>query len=650
MSNRNTVLGFVFIFAILIGYYLITSPSKKELLERQHKMDSLAMVKRQQDSIAFLGRMKESQQQAPKERADSLAVKAQEKPTGKFSDLRDQFGVFAEASRGKEKMFYLESDLAKIGVSTKGGRITYVELKKYKTYDNHPLILIQSDTNQFGFTFFAGNRTINTSQFYFQPYWPDKSLEGQDTIRVSGTQEAQFALRLYTDNGDSSLNMNSYIEYLFNIRGDNYMLNYTVNIVNLDKTIDATRGYIDFEWSADLLKQEKIADRFNGSTVYYKVDEDKVQNLSESKNSEVSLKDKIKWVSFKEPFFSSTLIANTNFVDPIMRVSTAATAPSPRYLRSVYFKVGVPYASSPNESIGMSLYFGPNKYSILKKYRLDLERQIPLGWSFFLMQWINRYAVLPVFTFLGSFGWNYGIVILVLTILLKIVLYPIAYKSYLSSARMKVLKPEVDELNLKFPKKEDAMKKQQAMMALYKKAGVNPMAGCIPVLLQLPILLAMFRFFPASIELRQQSFLWASDLSSYDSILDLPFKIPFYGDHVSLFCLLMTISTIIYTWLNNQMMGTGSQQMPGMKTIMYIMPVMFLGVFNNYSSGLSYYYLLVNLITFAQMYVFRLVVDEEKIHRQIQENKAKPGKKSSFQKRLEDMAKKRGYNPYQSKK
>jgi YidC/Oxa1 family membrane protein insertase len=311
----------------------------------------------------------------------------------------------------------------------------------------------------------------------------------------------------------------------------------------------------------------------------------------------------------------------------------------------MYYKVGIPYAGVADEAIGMSLYFGPNKYNILRKYKLDLERQIPLGWSFFLMQWINRFAVLPVFNFLGSFGWNYGIVILVLTILLKTVLYPVAYKTYLSSAKMRLLKPEVDEISQKYPKKEDAMKKQQATMAMYKKAGVNPMSGCIPVLLQMPILIAMFRFFPASIELRQEAFLWANDLSTYDSVLSLPFTIPFYGDHVSLFCLLMTISTIIYTYMNNQMMGSGAQQMPGMKTMMYLMPIMFLGIFNSYSSGLSYYYLLVNLITFAQMYIFRWFIDEDKLHKKIQENKLKPVKVSGFQKRLEDMAKKKGYNP-----
>jgi len=265
-----------------------------------------------------------------------------------------------------------------------------------------------------------------------------------------------------------------------------------------------------------------------------------------------------------------------------------------------------------------------------------------LGWGFFLLAWINIYLVIPVFNILGSFGWNYGIVILVLTLILKLFLLPIAYKTYTSSAKMRVLKPEVDEINAKYPKQEDAMKKQQAVMNLYKRAGANPMSGCIPMLLQMPILIAMFRFFPSSIELRQKSFLWATDLSSYDSIWNLPFEIPFYGSHVSLFTLLMTISTIFYTHLNNQMMSSQSNQLPGMKTMMYLMPIMFLGLFNNYASGLSYYYLLANLITFAQMYLFRFVINEEKLRIRIEENKKKPVKKSAFQQRLEEAAKQRG--------
>jgi YidC/Oxa1 family membrane protein insertase len=337
------------------------------------------------------------------------------------------------------------------------------------------------------------------------------------------------------------------------------------------------------------------------------------------------------------------LIAKDYFRNANVKAFTDEEREDP-YLRTMESNIAIPFNLTEDNNIPMSFYFGPTKFKELHQYKMDLERQIPLGWSFFLMAWINRYAVLPVFNFLEGFGWNYGIIILVLTILLKIVLFPIAYKSYMSSAKMRVLKPEIEELGKKFPKKEDSMKKQQATMALYKQAGVNPMAGCVPMLLQFPILIAMFRFFPAAFELRQQSFLWADDLSSYDSILNLPFEIPFYGDHVSLFTLLMTVSTVIYTKINQDMMGASQQQMPGMKTMMYIMPIMFMGIFNNYASGLSYYYFLANVITFAQMYLIRLTIDEDKIRKQIEINKKKPAKKkSSWQKRLEVAAKQRGY-------
>lgn len=648
MSNtKNTIIGFLLIFGILVGYYLLTAPSKEEQQEQRRRQDSISMVNRQKDSLSRARQAEQLVNEAQQRIRDSLASSAGSPASANISELQDRYGSFGRAARGEKKVYFIENDLIKIGISTLGGKIVYAELKNFKTWDGLPLVLIDSDTSKFGFSFFANNRTINTGEFYFQPEWINGN-PGSDTLKVSGNQEGRFAMRLYASE-DSSFRKDQYIEYLFTLKGDNYMVDFDVNFKNLNQTIDATRGYVDFEWSSDLRKQEKHQDQMNGSTIYFKINEDEVDYLSETKDEEESLRDQIKWISFKEQFFSTTLIADQYFVDPIMRVNTVAGASSDRYLRSTYYKVGAPYAGNPEESLGMSVYFGPNKYNILRKYDLDLERQIPLGWSFFLMQWINRFAVLPVFNFLGSFGWNYGIVILVLTILLKIVLFPIAYKTYLSSAKMRLLKPEMDEISAKFPKQEDAMKKQQAVMAMYKKAGVNPMSGCIPILLQMPILIAMFRFFPASIELRQEAFLWANDLSSYDSIWNMPFTIPFYGDHVSLFCLLMTISTIIYTYLNNKMMGSSSQTLPGMKTMMYIMPVMFLGIFNSYSSGLSYYYLLVNLITFAQMYIFQWFVDEDKLHKKIQENKLKPVKVSGFQKRLEDMAKQRGYNPGKKK-
>ncbi|MDK2979484.1 MAG: YidC/Oxa1 family rane protein insertase, partial [Bacteroidales bacterium] len=289
-------------------------------------------------------------------------------------------------------------------------------------------------------------------------------------------------------------------------------------------------------------------------------------------------------------------------------------------------------------------YFGPNHYTTLKKQGLEFERIIPLGWGIF--GWINRFVVIPVFNFLDNFIANYGLIILILTILIKTVLFPLTYKSYLSSAKMRVLKPEIDLINKKFPKKEDAMKKQQATMALYKKSGVNPMGGCIPMLIQFPILIALFRFFPSSIELRQKSFLWADDLSSYDSILDLPFDIPFYGDHVSLFTLLMALALFFSTKINSGQMGDSNQQMPGMKFMMnYMMPVMLLFFFNGYSAGLSYYYFLSNVITMGQTLIIRRFVDDESLLKKLHENKKKPVKKSKWQQRLEEAAKQKGYKP-----
>jgi len=648
--DRNTIIGLVLIAAIFVGYFVWMTPSQEELLEKRRIQDSIAEVQRIKDSIRIVEELKRDEQiKLQQEVEEEATVAGPEETEQDAVALQEKYGIFSDAAAGDEEVYTVETDIYKIGVSTRGGKIVYVELKNYKTWDSLPLILIDSDTAVFGFTFLAGTRSFNTNNFYFEPMINGGSALNKET-EISGDQGLDLGMRIYTTDDQGNRNTNRYIEYLYSFTGNKYMLDYTVNFVGMQGVIDDLRGSIDLEWSANLRQQEKSIDRFNGSTVYYKIYDDKVDYLSETKDDEERLRDRIKWVSFKQHFFSSTLISESFFEDPIFRTVTVENPPSDRYLKSTYMKVAVPFQARDRYTMNMDFYFGPNKYNVLRKYKLDLERQLPLGWSFFLIQWINRYAVIPVFNFLGSFGWNYGIVILVLTILLKIVLFPITYKTYMSSARMRVLKPEIDELNKKFPKKEDSMKKQQATMSLYKRAGVNPMSGCFPVLLQLPILIAMFRFFPASIELRQESFLWATDLSTYDSILSLPFTIPFYGDHVSLFTLLMTVSTLIYTYMNNQMMATGAQQMPGMKTMMYIMPIMFLGIFNSYASGLSYYYFLVNIITFAQMFIFRKVVDEDKIYRKIQENKKKPVKKSSFQKRLEDAAKKRGYNPNQLKR
>ncbi len=645
--NKNNIIGVLLIGTIFIVWSLWLTPSKEEQREQQRVSDSIAAVNRvnylRQDSINQARLALSSKSLS----SETTPVNSTENTALTTSLDRSKYSVFANSSVGEEDVFMVENEFFKLEFTNKGARILSTELKGFQTHDSLPLILFDSEANKFGLSFFVDNHLLNTQDFYFQTVWSNIDYSGQDVIKVEGDQSLSFGMRLYVDNGDGAYNPDQYIEFQYSIIGNKYMVDYKINFIGLKDVLATNANYFNLEWETEILRQEKSIDRWNGPTVFYKYANDDVDYLSETKDDNEVLKARVKWISYKQRFFSTSLIAEDSFLNAeVSGFTNPDSVDSPRYLKSMKSTIGIPYTFGGDQSFPMKFYFGPNKYSTLRKFHLGLERQIPLGWSFLPLAWINIYAVIPVFNFLGSFGWNYGIIILILTILLKLVLFPIAYKTYKSTAKMRVLKPEIDEIGAKFPKKEDAMKKQQATMALYKKAGVNPMAGCVPMLMQMPILFAMFRFFPSSIELRQQSFLWATDLSSYDSIWTFPngFEIPFYGDHVSLFTLLMTVSTIIYTKMNNQMMASGSQQMPGMKTMMYLMPLMFLGMFNNYAAGLSYYYFLANIITFGQMYVIRATIDEKKILKQIELNKKKPTKKSNFQKRLEEAAKKRGYN------
>ncbi len=633
--NKNSIIGFILIGAIMIGYTYWFTPSSAELEKSRQKADSIAQVEQMRIS-AENARLTQLQEEANNQAA------TQQLPAEQGTDintLRDKYAEFAGAAEGAEKFTVLENDLIKVELSNKGGQIKTVELKDYQTYDSLPLILLDPETSRFALTFFAGNRLINTQDLYFTP------SSSESLISVTGDGNLNFSMRLYTTLPSGEKNLNSYIEYLYTLAGNNYMFDFTINMVGMESIISKNNRYMGLNWMADLRKQELTQDQWNGSTIYYKFKGDEVDYMSESEDDEEQIGTKLKWVSFKQRFFSSVIIAKESFENGKLTVTEKENTGNDRYLKTMEAEFEIPINLTGSTSIPLSFYFGPNKFKTLKSYNLDLERQIPIGWGFFLLAWINEYIVMFVFNWLGGYGWNYGIVILMLTIIIKIVLFPIAYKTYYSSAKMRVLKPEIDELGKKFPKQEDAMKKQQAVMGLYKQAGVNPAAGCVPMLLQMPILFALFRFFPASIELRQQPFLWATDLSSYDSIMSLPWDIPFYGDHVSLFTLLMTVSTIMYTYMNNQMMAGQTNQMPGMKTMMYLMPIMFLGIFNGYASGLSYYYFLANIITFGQMFIFRYAINEDKLRAKIEIAKKKPmKKKSGFQKRLEEAAKQRGYN------
>lgn len=633
--NKNSIIGFFLIAAIMIGYTLWMTPSAEELAQKQHVTDSILRVAEQRQlEAAILTAEKQKQEELSQiSESSNDNFDSNVSTSDNYTELKQKFDVFANSSTGDKSSTIIENDLVRFEISNKGGNIKTVQLKDFQTSDSLPLILFNPETSNLGFTFFSNNRIINTSDFYFQPSNTD------ELITVNTNDSYKFSMRLYTDKSEGVFNKDTYIEYVYTIKGDDYMIDFDVNFYNMGPIVKSNA--LGLNWYADLRLQERNIDNFNGSTIYYKYFQEDVDYLSETKDDDEVISTKVKWVSFKQRFFNSTIIAKDGFENANLAVVTKENTDMDKYLKSMDVELGVPFNIQGNTNIALQFYFGPNDFYKLKSYDLDLEDLIPIGWGIF--GWINQYIVLPVFSWLGGYGWNYGIVILVLTLMLKFVLFPIAYKTYHSSAKMRVLKPEVEELAKKFPKKEDAMKKQQATMSLYKKAGANPASGCVPMLLQMPILIAMFRFFPSSIELRQQSFLWATDLSSYDSIYTLPFEIPYYGDHVSLFTLLMTVSTLMYTYLNNQMMGAQTQQMPGMKTMMYIMPVMFLGLFNNYASGLSYYYFLANVITFTQMFAFRYLINEDKLRAKIELNKKKPQKpKSNFQKRLEEAAKQQG--------
>jgi len=639
--DRNSITGIVLIFSIFIFFSWWNAPTEEEKARMARERDSIAQViqeSRTTDSLRKVAQTNLTNLQEQDQNIEAPVVYTDEAVAADQQARKDKFGAFANSSVGEEKFIAFESDLLKLKFSNKGARIYSAELKNFQTNDSMPLVLFKGDTARFGFIFNAANRLINTQDHYYQVFVNGRAFDSQ-SISISDQDSVNIAYRLYSD-FESGFNQDQYIEFSYSLKADSYMFDFDIRFVGLENIIDNRTAFVEFNWAQNLRTQEQIVDKYNGSGIYYKYHQDDVDNLSENSDEQESLKGRLAWVSFKQRFFSSTIIADDHFVGANIE-QVHLTSKDPKYQITMSTDLGLPVENVSDYTVGMRMYLGPNEFKRLKSFDLDLERQIPIGWGFFLLAWINEYIVLTVFNFLGGMGWNYGIVILVLTVLLKLVLFPIAYKTYKSSAKMRVLKPEIDIINEKF-KDKDAAKKQQATMDLYRKAGVNPMAGCVPMLLQMPILFAMFRFFPASIELRQKAFLWAHDLSTYDSIWTFPggFDIPFYGDHVSLFTLLMTVSTIMYTKINNDMMSGSTQQMPGMKTMMYLMPIMFLGLFNNYAAGLSYYYFLANIITFGQMFLIRRTIDEKKILAQIEMNKKKPAKKKSgFQKRLEEMQK-----------
>jgi len=633
--DKKSIIGIGLIFAILVVFSLVNQPSKEEIEATKRKRDSIAQV---EATVALQQQKLQEQQIVKQETVNNSDPALQEQA---IQDKVDEFGVFGAAAVGEETFYTLENNLMKVTFSNKGGRIFSVQLKDYVTHDSLPLMLFDGPETKFGLNFFAQNRSIQTNQLYFKPQ------QRKTNVVVSGPEvkkgsEGKIKFNLENSGGKESMafrlevSPDKYIEYLYTLEYNSFLVDFDLNLQGVNQYL-GNQSYLNFNWSYDVPRQERMSkfgeDRY--TNISYKFFEGDMDNLGQNKSDEESLNTHVKWIGFKQLFFSSTIIADEFF--PNAEIHQTKFEDDPNYLTNFYADIAFPYQGNQNETIGLQFFFGPNHYQTLKQYNNGLERQVYLGYP--VVREVNRFVIIPVFNFLRRFIDNFGIIILLLTIFIKSALFPFTYKSYMSQAKMRALKPEIDELNEKFGK-DKAMEKQQATMALYKKAGVNPMGGCLPMLLQFPILIAMFFFFPTSIELRQESFLWATDLSTYDSIINLPFHIPQYGDHVSLFCLLMTITTVISTHLSQQ--SQASSAMPGMKTMMYLMPVMFLFILNNYSAGLSYYYFLANVITIGQTYLIRSFVDDEKIRAQLQVNKKKPVKKSNFQSRLEDMAKQRG--------
>ena len=564
------------------------------------------------------------------ENQDSTSeITTSNRDSSQFSDNEDIVikDSFEKLTKIEEKLFTLKNSLLSVDFSNIGGTPKVVNLLDYKNYDSSDLLLIDTNRLQFEYSIPLSNgNVINTSKVEFEQIQSE-----ENSVSYKYSYNGADIIQTYT------------------LKPKSYNLDYSVKFNGFNNTISPNNRYAEITWKSEIQKLEKTAkDERPVTSVYYKyASDDDIDYLSETKDDDETLTSNVQWISFKQKFFNHTLINQNNFKEEgIFLESLEPEDESEAYVKKLSAKLFIPIET--NDVVErMAWYFGPNHYPTLKDQNIGLQKIIPLGWGIF--GWVNKGLVIPIFNWLNNYFSNYGLIILLLTLIIKLGLFFPMYKVYKSSAKMRILKPELDEI--KERTKGDAQKAQQEQMKLYKQAGVSPLGGCLPQLIQMPILFAMFRFFPASIELRQKELWWADDLSSYDSIFDFPngFDIPFYGDHVSLFTLMMTVVTILFTYMNSQNSG---QMVGPMKTVMYVMPIMFLGFFNNYAAALSFYYFLSTCITIVQNVVIRkFVIDEDKLHQQIQESKKKKVvmKKSNLQKRLENMAKKRGVDPYTGK-
>ena len=597
--DKNTFTGLFLIMIVLGAWFYFIKPSDAE-------------IKKEKERIAA-----DSLKKANGKPATATTIAATPTPTVDSATLKGPFGGNIS---GTEQTSVLENEMLKLTFSNKGGKILSVQVKGQETYEGKPVILFNGNENKFGLNLNIGGKMINTNDLYF--------IAAKNGDRVS--MRANYSA-------------DKYIEFLYDLKPNSSNVGFNINVNGLNQVVQGNS--ISLNWEATLLEQEKSGKKEQEhSAPYYKYVNESPDHLNVAKDVKEELTEgKIEWFSFKQHFFSAVLIPAVPFEKGDLEVKVIT---EPGKIKWYGANMKMAFNQLAAQNYNMKFYFGTNKFSTLKAQGQEIEKQVDMG--YWPLKYINRFVVLPVFNFLEGFGWGYGLIILVLTIMLKVAMSPLTYKSYLSMAKMRILKPEMDEIKAKVGEDNPTLL-QQEYLKLYKQVGVNPLGGCLPMLLQLPFVMAFFFFFPNLFELRGESFLWMKDLSTYDDFIKFGFSVPFIGDHLSLMCVLMTISTLIYTYFNNQISGASGQ----MKYIGYIMPIVFLGVLNSYPSGLNYYYFLANMLTFAQQFLIKSMVDDEKIHKTLQDNKAKPveqKKKSKFQARLDDYMRQQQQAQIQQKK
>ncbi|MDR2469773.1 MAG: membrane protein insertase YidC [Tannerella sp.] len=616
-TDKNTIIAFILIGLILMLFTWLNRPDQSQIEAQQRYRDSLARVE-------YAQRADTAQQTVqPAVSSDAQA--------GLSDSLREAqrllaYGVFAPVVEGKDELVTLENSRLELKFARRGGCLHSARLKEFVTFDGQPLVLFdgQAETSFSLALISAANRVVNTGDLYFTPL---RSSDGRSLV-----------MRL-------PVGEDGYMDFNYTLSADDYMLHFTIQSKGLNGILSPNINSLDISWqqkARHLEQGRKYENQYTG--LYYKYAADDVESLNAGKNDEKQVSNRLKWIGYKNKFFSTALIADDSFF--ATRLQSKQLDDPSDYLKEFTTTTSVTFNPAGNDSVSFRYFIGPNRYSLLRAYdkgipsdrRLELDNLVPLGYKLFRP--VNKYFIIPIFDFLGTYFSNYGLIIFLLTLVVNIILFPLSYKSFMSSAKTRVLRPQVEEITARYPKQEQAMERQKATMELYSRAGASPMSGCLPMLLKLPVMLALYQLFPTSFELRQESFLWAKDLSTFDPIITWDFNIPFIssmmGNHLSLFCLLMVIVNVVYTKFTMEMQNTGQQQMPGMKMMMYLMPLMMLFFLNQSSAGLSYYFLVSMLITILMTLSFRYFVDEKKLLQKLEANKKKPRKKSAFMKRLEE--------------